>query len=363
MPYCPNCNIQVEGPTCPRCNMALAGAEQGQPQYEAQQQYAQPYAASPQQAQYQQSAPPHAHSPQYQQIPQPPQTQQGYPQEASTPRPTQKSKTGPVLVVVIVVLILIFASLAYLFAFAPSEENGNGGSSITFEEFANDVEIDPDTMNLQFKSYDDGDVVNVRGMVDNIRMADVPEGTFGVDTGQWTVIFFETSNASIWYRFAYKGDLRSDYTVGEEGIVTLHIKSLSIIGINAEYPDEALTATILSSYMEVPSVTLQFTETSPGNYTGGVVSQTGVIYLRDLEIEIYDGVDGSYGWDDGELADGNPEVINTWGGGLGMTYNDVNGNGKLDSADVITLRDAEHGDTIELTDSITDSRITLFTLD
>jgi hypothetical protein len=97
--------------------------------------------------------------------------------------PPKKSKKGPVIAVIVVVVILVFALLAYLFIFKPDEDGNGGTSTITYSELCNDINVDMSTYTLSFKSYDDGDDLNVVGTVERIRMANVPTGTTVIDSG------------------------------------------------------------------------------------------------------------------------------------------------------------------------------------
>lgn len=263
------------------------------------------------------------------------------------------------------VLILVIALMAYLFVIKP-DENGNGGAStITYSELCNDINFDIGTLTVSFKSYDDGDVLNVVGTVESIKMANVPAGTTVVSPGPWTIVFFEEPGGAIpqiYNGFAYKGNLQSDYKLGEEATITIHIKEMSAGGITMEYPDEYMTANMLAAYLEVPNITLQFTETTPGNYTGSVTPGSDIINLEDLEIEIYDASEDSTGYDDWDLTDDDPEEIDTWYSDLLLEYSDVNDDDKLDSGDTFMFHYAEAGDTITLIDSSLDETITVYTI-
>ncbi len=161
-------------------------------------------------------------------------------------------------------------------------------------------------------------------------------------------------SADLYNGFAYEGDLKSEYTIGEEGTITVHIERMSIMEITAEYPDEAMTTSMIEEYMGVPNITLVFTENTPGNYTGSITSNSDIVPLSDLEIETYDDSEGSTGWDDGDLTDDDPEEIDSWSGDLLLELRDVNDNDRLDPTDTFTLYNAEAGDTIELLDPLTD---------
>jgi hypothetical protein len=162
--------------------------------------------------------------------------------------------------------------------------------------------------------------------------------------------------------FAYHGDLRSDYTVGEEGEVKIEIEGMSYGGYSVEYPKEWMEATTVQSYIEPPDMTLQFSETTPGNYTGSLTAGSESIPLEDLEIEIYDSSEYEDGRDDYDLTDDNPEVIDIYWSDLYLEYYDVNDNDILDTSDTFNLYYAESGDTITLTDDDIYETITVYVI-
>jgi hypothetical protein len=279
--------------------------------------------------------------------------------------PPKKSSAGLVIAVMLVVIILIVVLLAYVFVLAPGDENGGKSHSVTYEEFLDDIDFDLESMAVTFDSFDDGDVVDITGTISKIKLADVPSGVVGVDSGTWTIVYFEQPSGSamtIYDGFAYKGDISDDYTVGEEGTVTVHIVEMSALGITAEYPEEYMTADMAESYIMVPTAALDFTETAPGNYTGTIVSTSGAIYLNDIRIEIEDYSASSYGSDDGDLTDDSPEEVDVWYGDLALEFTDVNDNNKLDAADVIILTNAGSGDEITISDTYSYEEIVSYTI-
>jgi hypothetical protein len=335
--------------------------EPAEEKYEEEEPTAPPTPPPPPQPQAPRPPPQQPMQPQYQQQP----YQQQY-QQPAAPQPTpppKKSKKGLVIGVVVVVAILIVAMLAYLFIFAGEE--GPKTYSATYEEFLNDLEYDASTFSFTFKTYDVGDIVYVTGTVDKVKLVDVPAGAVGADSGTWTLIYFEKPEASIvggYDCFAYKGDKSGEYTIGEEGTVRVHIKKASPMGFTMEFPEEWQTAGIVRIYIEVPTAAMDFTETTPGNYTGGIVSASGTIFLNDIKIEIYDDGTSWTGNDDGDLTDGDPEEIEVRYGNLRLECSDVNNNDILDAADVIKLYDAESGDRITIRDADTWDTIGSYTI-
>lgn len=286
-----------------------------------------------------------------------------YPQpmyQAPTP-PPKKSKKGVVVAVMVVVIILIIGALAYIFVFTGDEDkkgNGTGDDNIpivTYEDFLDDINVDFGSMAVTFDSYEDGDIIDVVGTVKNLRFANVPSGVIGLESGIWTIIYFESPGVSslpIFEKFAYPGDLKSDYTIGEEGTVRVHIKEISAMGYTMEYPEESMTADMLNDYLVVPNVSLTFTQTTPGNYTGSITSSSDIVRLEDIEITIYDSSEDATGYSDWDLTDDNPETVETYRGDLVLEFWDENNDDMLDLGDTFKLKYAEPGDEVELLDSI-----------
>jgi hypothetical protein len=157
--------------------------------------------------------------------------------------------------------------------------------------------------------------------------------------------------------FAYKGDKSGEYTVGQEGTVRVHIKKMSYGGMSMEYPEECVTADTVEDYIQVPTAAMDFTETSPGNFTGSIVSASDDIFLSDIEILLYDASWGFSGYDDGDLTDDDPEEIDFSYSDLLLEFTDVNANDKLDAADIFNIYDADSGDKITIRDNDTDDDI------
>ncbi len=353
MPYCYHCKIQVAGNTCPRCGLVLAP----QPLYTQTVKPIPPPSTQP--LQYKQSAPPPASSfPRFEQTQAQPQYQMAYTQPPAQPPSAhpKKSKKIAIIAVICVVTVLVIASLVYLFILSPVEPKDGNIPTITYEEFLNDIQDNPDVLgDLTFKSYDPGDVIYVIGTVRDARLAEIPSGTPDVDPGVWTVIYFENPSDIQWDEFAYKGDLRSEYTVGEKGKITIHIVRVIVTnGPDMEYPREFLDTADLEGYIEHPSATLEVTMISPGNYTGHVTTDSDIAPLGNLLIQIFDS--SAYygiGEDDGDLTDGDPEEIYSDDGEFYLEFRDINNNDQLDLEDTFTFYDAESGDTFLLYDSVT----------
>ncbi len=298
--------------------------------------------------------------PQYQQYPQPYPPPYQPPQTQPPMPPPKKSKAGVVIGVMVIVIILIVALLAYLFVLAPGSEEEDI-PTITIEELNKDIQVTETGMD--FKSYDKGDEIYVTGTIKSMKLADVPSGNIGVSSGTWTILFFENPNTTaIINTFAYKGDIRSDYTVGSQAKIKIKIDEIALMGISSEYPKEWLDASMVSMYVEIPTAVLDFTQSGPGNYTGSIVSSSADIFLDEIEIEIEDSSSGYSGTDDGDLTDDSPEEVSVWYGNLALKFTDANDNNMLDAGDVFILTSAEPGDEITIYDSNSYDEIASYTI-
>jgi flagellin-like protein len=94
-----------------------------------------------------------------------------------------------------------------------------------------------------------------------------------------------------------------------------------------------------------PTGAFDFTETTTGNYTGGIVSLSDDVKLSDCSWTIVD-INGASG-SQGPPITGDGTSVTT-GGGLSLTFTDTNTNSKVDAGDVVTLANAEKGDQIKL---------------
>lgn len=96
-----------------------------------------------------------------------------------------------------------------------------------------------------------------------------------------------------------------------------------------------------------PTGALSFTENTPGNYTGGIISLSDQTKISDASITIID-VSTSKSASLDPLASGTKVDTDTTNGGLEMTYVDSNNNQKIDAGDVWTIKYGESGDVIKL---------------
>jgi flagellin-like protein len=94
-----------------------------------------------------------------------------------------------------------------------------------------------------------------------------------------------------------------------------------------------------------PTGAFDFTETSTGNYTGGVISLSDDVKLSDCSWTIIDTSTGA------SASQGPPILSGTAvqaGTGLKLTFTDTNANSKVDAGDVINLVNADKNDQIKL---------------
>ncbi len=256
----------------------------------------------------------------------------------------------------LVIVILLAAVMAYLFVLSPGDEDEGLPDHVTYNQLLNDIEVSLSEGTMNFKSFDSGDEIYVKGTIESLDLTEVPSPSYStLDPGTYTVIYFENTRnnllGDIYNGFAIKGDYRSNYTVGEEAEITLHITEITISDTgSSEFVQEWQDAAFASIYVVPYIISLEFTEVTPGtgNYTGSLTSGSEVVPLDNLDIEIYDFSATSYGYDDGDLSDDSPEVINTYSSNFVLEYTDVNGNGQMDTSDTINVYNAGPGDYIEI---------------
>lgn len=93
-----------------------------------------------------------------------------------------------------------------------------------------------------------------------------------------------------------------------------------------------------------PTGAFNFSEPTPGNYTGGVISLSDTVKIADASVTIVDVSDSSSGSQD-PLQDG---VSFATSGGLTLKYEDSNSNLKIDAGDVWTISGGGVNDEIKL---------------
>jgi hypothetical protein len=108
-----------------------------------------------------------------------------------------------------------------------------------------------------------------------------------------------------------------------------------------------------------PMGSFDFTETSPGNYTGGIIWLSGEVQLSQAIITINDVSAASVASQGPPLQSGVPI---TTSGGLSLTFTDMNSNNRIDPEDVWTISNAAEGDQIKWLHAATGSTIAMYTI-
>jgi flagellin-like protein len=93
-----------------------------------------------------------------------------------------------------------------------------------------------------------------------------------------------------------------------------------------------------------PTGAFNFTEPTPGNYTGSVISLSDTVKIADASVTIVDVSDGSSKSQD-PLQDG---VAFSTSGGLTCKYEDSNSNARIDAGDVWSITGGAKDDQIKL---------------
>ena len=104
------------------------------------------------------------------------------------------------------------------------------------------------------------------------------------------------------------------------------------------------TPGIMTPVTTSPTGAMSFTEFSPGNYTGGIISLSDILNLDEVSLLVIDDSQGGFAQINPLEDDRTSQVPN----GVGCTFNDANNNDRLDAADIITIFNGAPGDTIRL---------------
>jgi PKD repeat protein len=108
---------------------------------------------------------------------------------------------------------------------------------------------------------------------------------------------------------------------------------------------------------KAPTGTLDFTRTSYGNYTGGIISLSDQLKIADAYLTIFDDSIGASETQN-PINIGTPFQVGT---GLKLTFYDSNGNMKIDGGDVWEIENGSHSDVIKLL-FITDETVAEYTI-
>jgi hypothetical protein len=269
-------------------------------------------------------------------IQQPIQQPQQY-QQPQYPAPQKRSR-APIVIGVIIVVAIVILALMFLFVLNPEEEEIK---EMTMQEFMDDYEDTDDDGNIDsLKSFDEGDKVQISDEVADLEYDEYAD---------MTVITCESAkDMEPTLPIVLDGDQTDQYEIGDPISVTWHIKRYTIEGNSIEIPQEyykyMMVGGMLTSTTTTPTAALDFTETSPGNFTGGIVSLSDKVLLSEASFTIVDVSDGSAASQGPPLLSGIPI---TTSGGLSLTFTDTNDNYQMDAGDVWVIKNGEHGDLIK----------------
>jgi hypothetical protein len=101
---------------------------------------------------------------------------------------------------------------------------------------------------------------------------------------------------------------------------------------------------VMTGTTTAPTGALSFTENTPGNYTGGIISLSDQVDVEDVALTIIDVSSGRSASLDPLEHQGTASVLN----GLSCTFYESNQNGNLDAGDIFTIQNGASGDVIRL---------------
>jgi hypothetical protein len=294
MPFCENCGSPITGNVCQRCGWNAAQV---------------PSQVTQQPQQYQQ------------------------PQNLG---PKRRSK-APIVIGAIIVIAIIILALMFFLVLNPEDEEIK---EMTMEEFMDDYEDTDDDGDIDnLKSFNDGDKVRITDEVGDIHYDD--------DTDMTLILCESTEDMELSLPIVLDGDQRDRYDIGDPISVIWYIKRYDINGLSIEIPKEYYSYIQKIEDLEEtptsPTGALSFTETSVGNFTGGIISLSDEVKLSEASISIIDVSDGSAASQGPPLQSGVPFSTS---GGMTLTFSDTNGNRKMDAGDVWTISGAENGDQV-----------------
>lgn len=293
MPFCENCGNPITGNVCQKCGWNAA------------------------------------------QIPSQPQQDQ----QPQSQYPDHKRRSrAPIVIGVIIVVAIIILALMFFLVLNPEDEEVK---EMTMEEFLDDYEDTDNDGNIDnLKSLNDGDKVRISDEVADLE--------YDEDADMTVILCESAKDMEPSLPIVLDGDQTDQYEIGDPVSVIWHIKRYTIEGKSIEIPKEyykyMMVGGMLTSTTTTPTAALDFTETSPGNYTGGIVSLSDKVLLSEASITIVDVSDDSAASQGPPLLSGIP--ITTWGG-LSLTFTDTNDNNQMDAGDVWIIKNGESGDQIK----------------
>jgi hypothetical protein len=266
------------------------------------------------------------------------------PQQYQQPQPQylgpQRRSRAPIVIGVIVIVAIIILALMFFLVLNPEDEGEV--KEMTQREFMEDYE----------DSDGDGDIDNLKSLNpgDKVRISDkVADIHYDYDADMTLIQCESAEDLELSLAIVLDGDQSDRYEIGDPISVTLHIKRYEINGKSVELPKEFYSYLLEIGTMDEtttsPTGAFDFSETSTGNYTGGLVSLSSEVKLEDCSWTIIDVSTGASASQGPPIISGTPVQA---GRGLKLTFTDANSNEKVDAGDVITLENAAEGDQIRL---------------
>ena len=117
------------------------------------------------------------------------------------------------------------------------------------------------------------------------------------------------------------------------------------------------TSNMMTGTTTAPTGAMSFTEFTPGNYTGGIISLSDQVDVDEVSLLIIDVSLGESATLDPLGDHGTVQVFN----GISCTFTDTNQNRGLDAGDVFSIQNGASGDIIKLIHN-TGRSITEYTL-
>jgi PKD repeat protein len=140
------------------------------------------------------------------------------------------------------------------------------------------------------------------------------------------------------------GDGNTGYGIYyEHEYTTVGTYNITLTVYDNDGASDTTNATI-NVVLYTPVGAFSFWKSSPGNYTGGIISLSAEVQISDVSLII---IDSSSGFNavHNPIQSGIPLQV---GAGFRLTYTDTNSNNKLDAGDVWIAQNASDGDIIRL---------------
>jgi hypothetical protein len=240
---------------------------------------------------------------------------------------------------VITVAAIVILALMFLLVLGPEDEGEV--KEMTMQEFMDDYEdSDGDGEIDNLRSLDEGDIVRIRDTVRDIH--------YDYDADMTLILCDSVEDLEFSFPLILDGDQSDQLEIGDPISAIWQIKRYEINGMSVEIPKEVYSYLmgygLVTETTTTPVAALSFTEQSPGNYTGSIISLNEEVMLSEVSITIIDVSDGSSASQD-PVQSGIPI---TTSGGLNLTFTDTNGNSRMDAGDVWVIKNGADGDQIKM---------------